>query len=253
MKTWNIQKGDGATYSLTVEDVTIDLEVKSNYAPTNQWFALDEKVMIRNLNSISDDINTENKNSIIRSATTWKKYCKTKGFSIFDLYNLTRGIPHSHIKTEFTFKEDYLWFYGNCLEAEVKALEEAHGINILVMKNKVFINLNGSDLVKNYTLQSSLSVEELNEFIGYFKAVVDKDVKLKDYMAFASKHGLNQYCYVAKSYGFGVFNLYNPFFGRDVSGLKETLDGLGIPYKNEYSDKSWIYRFKVAHKAIKDK
>jgi len=251
MKEWILKKIDEVGgYTLTIEDFSISLEVKSNYAPSNMWFSGDEKRMVSDVNEIMDDIKNQYRNRIVRSASLWKKYCKTKGFSVFDLYNLCQGVPYSHIKTEFTFKKDFMVFYGNGIDSIVEELEKKHNINILVIKNKVSINLNGSDLVKNYTLQAHLSVNELHTFIALFESVVKKDKKLQDYMLFASENGLGGYCYVAKSYGFGVLHLYNPFFERDAVGLKEKLDTLGIPYVNEFSDKQWIYRFKVSHKSI---
>ena len=64
-----------------------------------------------------------------------------------------------------------------------------------------------------------------------------------------NKSGTNALCYPA-SYGIGLEYLINPRFSQDVAKIKEILEKENLEYSNEYSDKFWIFRFKLNKKQI---
>jgi len=254
MLDYSLVNKEGRFFYLEVGEYTIDLEVDTRYSITNMWYKMDEERFKKDVSELISYIQEKDKLKILINANSFKKICKTKGFSLFDLYNLMNeeGSHTSHLKSEFSFKKEFLHFYGRGLDEEVLKLEKLHNLNILVYRKKVTLNLNGTDLTKNYSMETFLTIEQLEEFIKQFKSVIKKDKKLNDYIAFSNKHGLGKYSYIAKSYGFGVFHLYNIHFREQVQSLRSIMDDANIPYDNEFSDKGWIYRFKVSNKNIKE-
>lgn len=50
------------------------------------------------------------------------------------------------------------------------------------------------------------------------------------------------------TYGIGVWLFYNFHSEENIADVKSLMDERGIEYYNEYSDKRWVYRFKVSKK-----
>lgn len=50
------------------------------------------------------------------------------------------------------------------------------------------------------------------------------------------------------SYGIGVFVYYNFSLEKDIAAVEGVLKTRGIEYTNEYSDKRWVFRFKISKK-----
>jgi hypothetical protein len=48
------------------------------------------------------------------------------------------------------------------------------------------------------------------------------------------------------TYGIGVWLIYNPRFGKDVETVERIIGEAGLDFCNEYSDKHWVYRFKIS-------
>lgn len=48
------------------------------------------------------------------------------------------------------------------------------------------------------------------------------------------------------TYGIGVFILFWWEGNDNIDKVKRILDDRGIEYYNEYSDKKWVYRFKIS-------
>lgn len=51
------------------------------------------------------------------------------------------------------------------------------------------------------------------------------------------------------TYGIGVWLLWNWNAEQDKKTVTDIMDKYGVDYENEYSDKGWVYRFKVSKKA----
>ncbi len=50
------------------------------------------------------------------------------------------------------------------------------------------------------------------------------------------------------TYGIGVWIFYNWNAGNDIANIENILKSNNIDFTNEYSDKRWVYRFKIARK-----
>ena len=55
----------------------------------------------------------------------------------------------------------------------------------------------------------------------------------------------SSFCLYAASYGIGL-DAFGEVNKEDENKIKELLDGLGLEYKTEYSEASWIYRFVIS-------
>lgn len=55
---------------------------------------------------------------------------------------------------------------------------------------------------------------------------------------------LIRYGFYNTEYGIGIFIVFNTVWvDKSVEKMKEYLDSKGIPYRNEFSDARWVYRF----------
>lgn len=90
----------------------------------------------------------------------------------------------------------------------------------------------------------------------YIQKLIDKDKKMYSgyYGKFADgmnkllkEVGADNYLNVyPTTYGIGVWVFYNWHVKNDVQVVEDLLKRYGIEYYNEYSDKMWVYRFKVS-------
>lgn len=57
---------------------------------------------------------------------------------------------------------------------------------------------------------------------------------------------LTRYGFYATEYGVGIFCLFSiEPLAASIRLMSEFLSGMSIPYKNEFSDKQWVYRFRL--------
>ena len=110
----------------------------------------------------------------------------------------------------------------------------------------------GQMLVKKENVKSKeITVE-------YVQKLVDKDRKVYagTYGKFAmamqrlcKERGYNnRFLVYPTTYGIGVWVFYNFHADENIADIKSLMDERGIEYYNEYSDKRWVYRFKVSKK-----
>ena len=112
---------------------------------------------------------------------------------------------------------------------------------------------NGQLLVKKENVKS----KEIT--IDYIMKLVEKDRKVYSgtYGKFAMamqklcrEKGLtNKFCVYPTTYGIGVWLFYNFNADKHIAQVEEIMKSRNIEYYNEYSDKRWVYRFKVSKKA----
>lgn len=112
---------------------------------------------------------------------------------------------------------------------------------------------NGQLLVKKENVKS----KEIT--IDYIMKLVEKDRKVYSgtYGKFAMcmqklcrEKGLtNKFCVYPTTYGIGVWLFWNFNAESDIQKVEEIMKSRNIEYYNEYSDKRWVYRFKVSKKA----
>ena len=112
---------------------------------------------------------------------------------------------------------------------------------------------NGQLLVKKENVKSKeISVE-------YVLKLVEKNRKVYagTYGRFAMtmqklcrEKGLtNKFCVYPTTYGIGVWLFYNFHAKENIQQVEEIMKERDIEYYNEYSDKHWVYRFKVSKKS----
>lgn len=51
-------------------------------------------------------------------------------------------------------------------------------------------------------------------------------------------------------YGIGVWAMCNWSFKQDAERVRSLLDGMGVAYTNEFSEKNWAYRFKISKEEL---
>jgi len=110
----------------------------------------------------------------------------------------------------------------------------------------------GQMLVKKENVKSKTITVE------YVQKLVEKDRKVYagTYGKFAmcmqrlcKERGLtNKFCVYPTTYGIGVWLFYNFNSDKHITQVEEIMKERGIEYYNEYSDKRWVYRFKVSKK-----
>ena len=110
----------------------------------------------------------------------------------------------------------------------------------------------GQMLVKKENVKSKAITVE------YVQKLVEKDRKLYagTYGKFAmamqrlcKERGLtNKFCVYPTTYGIGVWLFWNFNADKHIAQVEEIMKERGIEYYNEYSDKRWVYRFKVSKK-----
>lgn len=139
-----------------------------------------------------------------------------------------------------------------------QTLETLRGENI----NFFFYDVNGND-VREY----NNSVSEIvlsNSEMGLFKIIklpLKKEATIewlmskvnveKVFVNFAAKfsklvnhlYGINVY---ATTYGIGVSCMYNTSFDEIKNEIESVLNSYGIKYTNEYSEASWVFRYKIS-------
>ena len=111
---------------------------------------------------------------------------------------------------------------------------------------------NGQMLVKKENVKSKTITVE------YVLKLVEKDRKVYagTYGKFAmamqrlcKERGLtNKFCVYPTTYGIGVWLFYNFNADKHIAQVEEIMKDRNIEYCNEYSDKMWVYRFKVSKK-----
>lgn len=110
----------------------------------------------------------------------------------------------------------------------------------------------GQMLVKKENVKSKTITVE------YVQKLVEKDRKLYagTYGKFAmamqrlcKERGYSgRFLVYPTTYGIGVWLFYNFHAEENIADVKSLMDERGIEYYNEYSDKRWVYRFKVSKK-----
>ena len=112
---------------------------------------------------------------------------------------------------------------------------------------------NGKTLVKKENVKSKRIDEE------YILKLIEKDRKLYSgtYGNFAL--AMQKLCrdnnlgsklsVYPTTYGIGVWVFFNWSCEKDIEKVREIRDSHGVEYYNEFSDKRWVYRFKVSKKA----
>lgn len=111
---------------------------------------------------------------------------------------------------------------------------------------------NGQLLVKKENVKSKVITTD------YVLKLVEKDRKVYSgtYGKFAmamqkllsEKGYANKFCVYPTTYGIGVWLFFNFHAKENIADVKSLMDERGIEYYNEFSDKHWVYRFKVSKK-----
>lgn len=110
---------------------------------------------------------------------------------------------------------------------------------------------NGTMLVKKEPVKSKLITEE------YVLKLVEKNRKLykgtygeftKRMTAICKKLGYNNLSVYPTTYGIGVWCFFNWHLDEQKTNVESILKKAGIEYYNEYSDKRWVFRFKISKK-----
>jgi len=214
---------------------------------------------------------SEDKKSIVKNEKIFTKYnpnikfmkINKKGeeveahtkISIYDFYLMVTNEPSIYAKNIFAFKEVFNEPYEEKLDLNIKDLEEKYNVNIILNPKGMSINLKNSDTFKNYTLKpgETLSEDFIKSSVNAFENMIKTDKKLMAYIAFVEKNPLPRGTYIAKSYGFGLSNIYNPTLEADEQAMKDTLSEAGVDFETEYSDAFWIKRYVVPVKNLKPK
>ena len=112
---------------------------------------------------------------------------------------------------------------------------------------------NGKTLVKKENVKSKRIYEE------YIMKLIEKDRKLYSgtYGNFAlamqklcRENNLGSRLSVyPTTYGIGVWVFFNFDCEKDIEKVRAIMDSHGVEYYNEFSDKRWVYRFKVSKKS----
>lgn len=117
----------------------------------------------------------------------------------------------------------------------------------------LFIEHDGGEiLVKKEPVKSKLITEE------YVMKLVEKNRKLYKgtYGKFTlkmsqicKKLGYNEFCVYPTTYGIGIWIYWNWKIDEQCARIEKVLKSAGIEYYNEYSEKRWVFRFKISKKA----
>jgi len=108
------------------------------------------------------------------------------------------------------------------------------------------------------TLVKKENVKSKEITVDYVLKLVEKDRKVYSgtYGKFAiamqrlcKERGYNnRFLVYPTTYGIGIWLFYNFHADENIADIKSLMDERGIEYYNEYSDKRWVYRFKVSKK-----
>ena len=71
-------------------------------------------------------------------------------------------------------------------------------------------------------------------------------VNSPDYGITATGSGKAGGCGYPTTYGIGVWLMYNPHIDKDVEAVGRIIAEAGLEFYNEFSDKRWVYRFKIS-------
>lgn len=77
-------------------------------------------------------------------------------------------------------------------------------------------------------------------YYGKFAMAMQRICKEKGYT--------DRFCVYPTTYGIGVWLFYNMHADENIADIRSIMDERGIEYYNEYSDRLWVYRFKVSKK-----
>ncbi len=109
------------------------------------------------------------------------------------------------------------------------------------------------------TICKKISVKSKEITVEYVEKLIAKDIKAYNghYGKFADAmnrvlesagYGKSGFCVYPTTYGIGVFVSYNWNAEKNIADVEKILKANNVEYYNEYSDKMWVYRFKISKK-----
>lgn len=132
-------------------------------------------------------------------------------------------------------------------DAEYYALKD---VNNWYDADTLYVEYDGKLIIKNMPKKSELVTKD------FVLKLIEKDKKLYQgaYGEFTlrlkellKEEGYDKTINVyPTTYGIGVFILFWWDGNDNIDKVKRILDDRGIEYYNEYSDKKWVYRFKIS-------
>ena len=102
-------------------------------------------------------------------------------------------------------------------------------------------NVKSKEITEEYVLKLVEKNEKAYEgYYGEFALRVQRLLKANGYD--------NRLSVYPTTYGIGVWIFYNFHAEEDIQKVENILKEKGVEYYNEYSDKHWVYRFKISKK-----
>lgn len=119
--------------------------------------------------------------------------------------------------------------------------------------NVLYIEYDGKLIMKKENVKSKeITADYINKLIeknekaysGYYGTFALNMQKL------LKANGLdNCFSVYPTTYGIGVWVIYNWNADKDIDRVTALLDARGVDYYNEFSEKHWVYRYKVSKRA----
>lgn len=102
-------------------------------------------------------------------------------------------------------------------------------------------NVKSKEITEEYVLKLVEKNEKAYEgYYGEFALCVQRLLKLNGYDTILSVY--------PTTYGIGVWLFYNFHAKEDIKKVEDILKERGVEYYNEFSEKNWVYRFKISKK-----
>lgn len=114
---------------------------------------------------------------------------------------------------------------------------EHDGCKMFVKKENV--------LSKEITVEYVMKLVEKSRklYAGYYGDFTLKMQRILNHMGYSGR-----LCVYPTTYGIGVWLFYNYNSNKQINDVEGVLKKAGIEYYNEYSDKRWVFRFKISKK-----